>query len=254
MAQEFALDGSSSASPSSGGSYFQTDPTSAPASGRKTSAAEVTKANTVANARSGSGTPAVGADDVAMAENSPDKVDGSEFEELAGAEDADMGISHSAAGGVSPGGSQSGHSSRSVSSRRRSDTSRSPSFSMPDGTVLLGRRASSSRASSVQPNGSSGAGEQSVQNGLRNELLNGHQANGGRSDTFDDDSEAEDDLDPQSRAKHAEFEAKRKGHYGNEAEALKAAKALAAEEDEAEDEEGGGLPPPVPALPSGMRG
>lgn len=56
-----------------------------------------------------------------------------------------------------------------------------------------------------------------------------------------------------AKAKHAEFAAKRNRHYGNEAEAMKIAAALAAQEpDEDEDnDEEMTEPPAVPPLPNG---
>ena len=81
--------------------------------------------------------------------------------------------------------------------------------------------------------------------------MNGGDAN--MEEAFDDD-EDEEEVDGETKAKHEAFAAKRKGHYGNEAEALRVAKALAAEEDEAEDDgEEVGEVPAVPALPNGSR-
>ncbi|KAI8444846.1 hypothetical protein BY996DRAFT_6425166 [Phakopsora pachyrhizi] len=51
----------------------------------------------------------------------------------------------------------------------------------------------------------------------------------------DDDEEDEEDLDPETKAKHDAFVRARKGHYGNEAEAMKRARELA-EKEEAESE------------------
>lgn len=53
-----------------------------------------------------------------------------------------------------------------------------------------------------------------------------------------------------AQAKHAAFAAKRNQHYGNEAEAMKIAAALAAQEED-EDEEDDETVPPVPTIPNG---
>lgn len=55
----------------------------------------------------------------------------------------------------------------------------------------------------------------------------------------------EEDEDDETRAQREAFAKKRNAHYGNEAEALKVAKALAAKEDE-EDDDGDEELPPVP--------
>lgn len=70
-------------------------------------------------------------------------------------------------------------------------------------------------------------------------------------DEADDGEVEEEDPDPETQAKHAAFAAKRNQHYGNEAEAMKIAAALAArDEDEEDDDDSGGLPP-VPSVPNG---
>lgn len=50
--------------------------------------------------------------------------------------------------------------------------------------------------------------------------------------------EEEEEEDAETRAQREAFAKRRNAHYGNEAEALKVAKALAAQEDEDEDGEG----------------
>ena len=51
-----------------------------------------------------------------------------------------------------------------------------------------------------------------------------------------------------ARAQREAFQRKRNQHYGNEAEALRVAKALAAQDDEEEEEEEEREIPPVPSL------
>jgi hypothetical protein len=52
-----------------------------------------------------------------------------------------------------------------------------------------------------------------------------------------------------AQAKHAAFAAKRNQHYGNEAEAMKIAAALAAHDDDDDEDEDG--VPPLPKAPNG---
>ncbi|EAU84433.1 hypothetical protein CC1G_01429 [Coprinopsis cinerea okayama7 len=91
--------------------------------------------------------------------------------------------------------------------------------------------------------------------------------------TVGDEIEVEPEMDEETAAKHAAFVRARKGHYSNEAEAMKRAAQLMAEEDdeastrepsdaEGDDEsEEGGAPssrtreiPPVPPLPPNING
>jgi len=55
-------------------------------------------------------------------------------------------------------------------------------------------------------------------------------------DAFEEESDDEANMDPQTLEKHREFKKRRKGHYSNEAEAMRLAQALIAQEDD--DEEG----------------
>jgi len=74
-------------------------------------------------------------------------------------------------------------------------------------------------------------------------------------DAFDDDEDGAD-LDPDARAKHDAFVRARKGHYGNEAEAMKKARELAEKEeieseatvesDQLSDSSNSEVVPPVP--------
>ncbi|KDN44900.1 hypothetical protein K437DRAFT_278550 [Tilletiaria anomala UBC 951] len=124
------------------------------------------------------------------------------------------------------------------------------------------RRSSSCRSSSARPD--AGEAADSTRNGLRRErddreIVNGHGAAlaDGDEEAFDS-SEGEEDVDEETKEKHDAFAAKRKGHYGNEAEALKAAKLLAQqddEDDEDDDDDESSLPPlAVPPLPANING
>ncbi|EST09483.1 Protein phosphatase inhibitor 2 (IPP-2) [Kalmanozyma brasiliensis GHG001] len=116
-------------------------------------------------------------------------------------------------------------------------TSRSPSFSLPP-------KSPSSRRSSSRSATAAAADDQ------RSDVR--QQAHDMDVDGADDGAVEEEDADPETQAKHAAFAAKRNQHYGNEAEAMKIAAALAArDDDEDEDEEDAGGLPPVPSVPNG---
>lgn len=118
-------------------------------------------------------------------------------------------------------------------------TSRSPSFSLPP-------KSPSSRRSSSRSATAAAADDQ------RSDIR--QQAHDMDVDDADDGEVEEEDPDPETQAKHAAFAAKRNQHYGNEAEAMKIAAALAAqdeEEDEDDEDDGSGGLPPVPTVPNG---
>lgn len=117
-------------------------------------------------------------------------------------------------------------------------TSRSPSFSLPP-------KSPSSRRSSSRSATAASADDQ------RSDVR--QRAHDMDVDEADDGEVEEEDPDPETQAKHAAFAAKRNQHYGNEAEAMKIAAALAArdeDEEEEDDDDSGGLPP-VPSVPNG---
>lgn len=115
-------------------------------------------------------------------------------------------------------GSASESETRPLSAR---STSRSPSFSLPPKSPSS-RRSSSRSATAAADDG-------------RGDIR--AQANEMDVDEADDGEIEEEDADPETQAKHAEFAAKRNQHYGNEAEAMKIAAALAAQEDDEDDED-----------------
>lgn len=125
-----------------------------------------------------------------------------------------------------PRGTSEEAESRSQAGSDMGRTSRSPSFSLPDGRrASVGRRRSSASSAAVAV-------------GLDAVAL--HELNGASSSAvsseYDEQSSEEEaqDLSPEERRKHDIFEAKRKGHYGNESDALKRARELLAQEEEEE--------------------
>ncbi|GAK65622.1 uncharacterized protein PAN0_009d3840 [Moesziomyces antarcticus] len=124
---------------------------------------------------------------------------------------------------------------RPVSAR---STSRSPSFSLPPKSPSS-RRSSSRSATAMADDQRSDVRQQAhdmdIDDGVDGEV-------------------EEEDPDPETQAKHAAFAAKRNQHYGNEAEAMKIAAALAAhddDDDEDDDDRDSSGVPPLPKAPNG---
>nr|CDI57092.1 uncharacterized protein BN887_02717 [Melanopsichium pennsylvanicum 4] len=115
-------------------------------------------------------------------------------------------------------------------------TSRSPSFSLPP-------KSPSSRRSSSRSATAAAADDQ------RSDVR--QQAHDMEIDDQGDGQVEEEDVDPETQAKHAAFAAKRNQHYGNEAEAMKIAAALAAQGDDDEEDDDEPALPPVPTVPNG---
>ncbi|KAK0549173.1 hypothetical protein OC846_004193 [Tilletia horrida] len=212
---------------SSGSSYFPGNGASASSSsggsrrGSTASSAEVTARNTLANAQLGRRPSAGSSSGADTSSNGLGLMDGSAVENMQ--VDELEGGGNGSIGGPSSNGSGSNLQPASSRSRNNSISSRSPSFNLPH---------SDARDSVRSERAQGGDGSEEVE---------------------------EEEEDAETKAKHAAFAAKRNQHYGNEAEAMRIAAALAAQDEEDDDEEGDehvdesngardGVPP-VPPLP-----
>jgi len=153
-------------------------------------------------------------DSTLFPESSPKGVSAIEGSEFPPDSPAHPGSYRSGSGSIERGSRRTSFSDRSSGSRSGRSGSRTPSFSLPHG----------------EPSRSGGAGQ-----GL------------GLDPKGDID---DDELDPETAAKHAEFVHKRDRHYSNEAEAMKRAAALIAQD---EEEETNNSPDPA-ILPNGRAG
>ncbi|CAO1626147.1 unnamed protein product [Parajaminaea phylloscopi] len=161
-----------------------------------------------------------------------------------GLDAADLAIgsaaSHASGSGIAPGASGSAalavddgsgvaRGNRQAGGRTQS---RSPSFSLPSSG------GSSRRASSRSFAGGSGAAADDSRNEIRQEKMD-VDVNGDNDEAVDGvDDETLEEEDAETRAQREAFAKKRNAHYGNEAEALRVAQALAQQEDDEEDEDG----------------
>ncbi|PWN30834.1 hypothetical protein BDZ90DRAFT_229829 [Jaminaea rosea] len=199
----FALDNSQSPGPSSAASG------SISTGGQDDAAAAELAANTNANASLGGGAARrpSGSGNAAPA---------------VGLDAADLAHSGTTPSGPNPDGSLSATSAEGGSRSNRTQ-SRSPSFSLP-----------SSGSSSRRASSRSAGGADDSRSGVRRENMD---VDGGAEEeaVVGVDDEVEDE-DAETKAQREAFAKKRNAHYGNEAEALKVAKALAAKEDEEDDD------------------
>ncbi|KAJ3572258.1 hypothetical protein NP233_g3206 [Leucocoprinus birnbaumii] len=168
----------------------------------------------------------------------------------------------------STGADTSGPSSRrtSISSVGFSIGNNSSSGSGPDGGDKHAGTSAVPPSGSVSGESLRSAGSRSSSRStsfnLPDEARRGiRSADGERGEEVEEDEE----MDEETAEKHAAFLRARKGHYSNEAEAMKRAAQLMDDEDEDEDAQGdpqdigdeeeegtSAVPPPVPPLPAGL--